>query len=481
MNPNLIQKTYLILVIALIINGCSHFPEPRHIIDSSLPSYHIESQVFNKKIDTKPAAIIYCRNVAQIKAAMVYAQDQNYPIRIRSGRHSYEGFSSGNGILVIDLSQFKDLTLSKDKKTVKLGAGLDSYTIAKKLAPFGVTIPLGSCPSVGIAGLTLGGGLGFSSRLIGLTADSLIEFEIVDFEGKLLKVNAHNHPNLFWAGRGAGHGSFGIITSFTFKTHPISQVTIYKLNMDWSYLHPATNAWFNIQKYAPKELMLFLRFSKKEGKKTLTTFGQFYGSPAKLKEVLHPILKINPDFEKNIQIEVMPYLRAIEYWAGISQHNKNSYQRDLFNHRKAFKATSLLLQKPFPQKAIEIIDAFYSKPEINDNFTVLDSLGGAIAEKPDNFNAYAHRSSIASVQTLAYWTLEENKLSQNLWARDFYHRLAPFGKGAYRNYEDIWLPNWGQAYYCEHFETLIKIKQQYDPLNLFSYPQSIPIASSTKP
>lgn len=423
---------------------------------------------WNARIDAKPAVIFFCSNGGEVKAAIEWARINNKEIRIRSNGHCYEGFSTADNAAVIDVSRMLSIELSPDKKTVKVGAGNNLYRVYQELWKDRLTVPMGSYPTVGIAGLALGGGIGFSSRKMGLSCDSITEIELIDAQGNLIKANKDNCPDLFWACCGAGNGSFGVVISITFKTHSASNVIIYKINWKWEDLYKVSRAWFSVLKSSPPELMTFLRFTSKQSEKEVTSFGQFFGEKEVLKAIIKPLLDI-PFL--SVTIEEVSYMQAVNKWAGI---DKDSNVIPVFPPT-SFKATSLYLETPFTEEAVKVIDRFYSDPSARDNFTVLDSYGGAINESPRDLNAFFHRNCIASVQTLAYWENEEDKEKQLDWSRNFYKALAPYGKGAYANYSDLDLKEWGHAYYGDHWEKLISIKQKYDPKNIFHHPQSIPL------
>lgn len=394
------------------------------------------------------------------------------PIRIRSNRHSYEGFSIADNAVIIDISNIIFFELSSDKSTVKVGAGNDIYTVYKKLWRDKLTIPMGSCPTVGITGLTLGGGIGFSSRLMGLAADNVIEFELITADGKLLTVNEQNYSDLFWACRGAGSGNFGVVTSLTFKTYPVNKVSIYKIEWDWEQLYNVSNSWFKILETAPKELMMFLRFDKQGTNKSIFSFGQYFGSTTELKKILAPL-----NFPaKSILVKEMNYMESVNFWAGIPQRiSKVHYREDSYKQRKAFKATSLYLNQPLLDQGLKIIDKYYSQPNIRHNYTIIDSYGGQINMFPSDFNAFPHRNTVASIQILSYWENDIEKDNQLKWSKQYYAELEKFGEGAYSNYPDLWLNDWARKYYGSNVVRLKQIKRKYDPNNLFNYEQSIPI------
>ena len=195
------------------------------IVVPSDPDYDVARMNLNLSIPKLPCIIVFCQNKNDVCNALKWARERHVPFRLRSGRHSYENFSLLNRGLIIDVSEMHRITVHTDKLTATIEAGANLGTVYKELWNYGVTIPAGTSASVGIVGLTLGGGIGMLSRLFGLTCDQLIEVEMVQacgkFGAKIIRASEHENHNLFWACRGGGGGNFGIITSLTFRVHPI--------------------------------------------------------------------------------------------------------------------------------------------------------------------------------------------------------------------------------------------------------------------
>jgi len=436
------------------------------IISPNSEEYKKECAMWNAKIKARPAAVLLCSNNEHVKEALLWAKTHGKEVRIRSNRHSYEGLSTADDAAVIDVSSIKLIELSADKKTVKVGAGNNIYSVCQELWKHKLAIPLGSCPTVGVVGLAIGGGIGLSSRLMGLSCDNVTEIEMVDCNGNLIRANRVDYPDLFWACCGAGNGNFGIITSITFKTHLVSKVIVYNIEWQWKHIYDVSEKWFVLLKSVPKELMTFLRFTKRNSQKTLRSFGQFFGTEKELRILLKPLLEISSD--AIVTIEECSYMQSVNKWAGVGPEGVS-----VISNAKSFKATSLYLKDDLPKEAIRIIDDYYSQPAIKDNFTVLDSYGGVINEVGKDFNAFSHRDCIASMQTLAYWEDDEDAVQQLEWSRNYYKDIASYGEGAYANYSDLELEDWEHAYYGDHWEALVSIKKKYDPENFFHHPQSV--------
>ena len=204
----------------------------------------------------KPRAIAYCANSADVERIVRWARSERIHVVPRSGGHSYAGYSSGNGVVVADVSRLDNVKVSGARATV--GAGAKLIGVYSALSKHGVTVPGGSCPSVGIAGLALGGGIGYSSRRFGTTADNVTRLQIVTADGELRVGDASHNADLFWACRGGGGGNFGIATEFTFATHPVSTVSTYSIEWPWAQAAPALAAWQQFAPHAPDTLFSVL-------------------------------------------------------------------------------------------------------------------------------------------------------------------------------------------------------------------------------
>ncbi|CAM5453817.1 hypothetical protein SALBM217S_08761 [Streptomyces griseoloalbus] len=199
-------------------------------------------RLYNTRFDTlRPAAVAYVRHADDIRTALAHAREHAVPIAVRSGGHSYAGWSSGDGRLIVDVSGMNHVRVDGD--TAVVGAGARLIDVYRTLTARGLTVPGGSCPTVGIAGLTLGGGHGVTSRAHGLTCDSLTEATVVTADGRRLTASDSEHPDLFWALRGAGNAQFGVVTEFRFRTRPApSGVTGY-LTWPWERAAAVVAAW----------------------------------------------------------------------------------------------------------------------------------------------------------------------------------------------------------------------------------------------
>lgn len=183
-------------------------------------TYDSTRRVWNGMIDKYPALIARCADVADVVRSVDFARSHNLEVAVRGGGHSYPGFSTCNDGIVIDLSRMKDVRLDPVRRTASIQAGVTLGECIREIQRWGLAIPVGTASETGLAGLTLGGGLGWLMGKYGLTMDSMLAVEIVTADGRVLRASSDEHPDLFWAVRGGG-GNFGIVTTFEFQLHPV--------------------------------------------------------------------------------------------------------------------------------------------------------------------------------------------------------------------------------------------------------------------
>jgi FAD/FMN-containing dehydrogenase len=416
----------------------------------------------------KPRAIAYCANATDVERIVRWARARNIHIVPRSGGHSYAGYSSGNGVVVADVSRISDVAISASRATV--GAGASLFGVYSGLAKHGVTIPGGSCPTVGIAGLALGGGVGYSSRRFGTTADNLRRLRIVTADGELRVCDASHHADLFWACRGGGGGNFGIATDLTFATHPVSTVSTYAIEWPWEQAAQALTAWQAFAPHAPDALFSVLDLIATNPATTgsrahVTSAGQYFGPESDLTSLLEPLTSTGTP--TRVMTQTLAYLDAVVHWAGCRD------AASCTEARTAFAAKSDYVVAPLSSAAITtLVSGIASRQGHGRGAVYLDAHGGAINRVAKSATAFVHRDALFSIQYTTQWSgAAQSSLS---WLAGLHAQMRPFVSGsAYQNYIDPQLAAWRQAYYGSNFPRLLAIKRKFDPHGFFRFPQSI--------
>lgn len=419
---------------------------------------------FNKRFNIFPKAIIVPESISSLCEVLKILKCEKLPFSIRSGGHCFEPGSLSPDY-ILDLRRFDTITLSKD--TVYIGVGSRLGPVIEALGKEDRAIPTGTCQSVGIGGLTLGGGLGFLSRTYGLTADALQSITFLTANNKIIEVNEKQHQDLFWALRGGGNGSFGIALGFTFKTVTIPTVSFFELSWDWdSTLIPKIfEAWQKWIVDLDEKINPSLEFRYVDGHIKVLLTGLKVGKEPFI-EWIKPFKHLNPV----VQIHKGRYVDIASYWA---DSPTAPFQ----------KIKSLMSFKPISpfvlQKTIDYLEQLQSEQAkfvISLSFV---ALGGKLTEGD---TAYFPRKAFEWWHLVANWNQQEEELSALESLRNFYDFVAPLvSPYCYANDVDYDLKDkYLNAYYGDHVERLIRIKNQYDPKNVFRWRQSIPLHCSLR-
>lgn len=454
-------------------------------------SYNTARLLFDPRFDgQRPAGIAYVHSPHDVSTCLAFVRKFGVPFAARSGGHSYAGWSGTNG-LIIDVSDLKTVTVSGATATV--GAGTRLIDFYQGLAAKGRAVPGGSCPTVGIAGLALGGGIGVTARAYGLTCDNLESLQIVTANGAVLTATAdpRHYGDLFWACQGGGGGNFGIVTSFTFRTVPAPEPVLFSLSWPWSKAAQVVAAWQSWAPHAPDALWSNLHLAAKPGGKTPTVAvgGCYLGSDAdaaNLLEQLYARAGSNPS--GHFLSYPQSFLTAMLAEAGCSSIG---YQAC---HLPWYASGGKLTRQPQFTKS-----DFFTTPLSSAGISTLlagivalqkvpggaggvggvafDALGGAVNRVKPGATAFVHRNALFSAQYTTDWTNGAGGTgisNQHTWLRKYWSSMRPYASGqAYQNYIDPDLGNWQRAYYGGNFPRLAAIKKKYDPARLFTFPQAV--------
>ncbi|WP_214408636.1 FAD-binding oxidoreductase [Sphaerisporangium fuscum] len=435
-------------------------------------SYDAARRLYSPSFDgIRPSGVAYCAGPSDVAECLAFAKKFGVPVTSRSGGHSYAGWSTGTG-LVIDVSRMNTVSAASGRAVV--GAGAQLIDVYDRLAAHGVSIPAGSCPTVGVAGLTLGGGIGVVARKYGLTCDVLESLQIVTADGRVLTCDADHNPDLYWASRGGGGGNFGVAVSFTFRTHPTRQVTVFFLHWPWSLARKAIAAWQAWAPYAPDAMWSNLHLNKDPGL-DLQIGGLYLGSQADCERQLEPLISKIGSRPSSRYVSQASYSHAMMLMAGCSGRTVSQCHRpgDLPGQtadgrfpRDAFSAKSHMAYRPLSAAGINALVEQTALP--GRHAVLLDALGGAVARLRPDATAFPHRAAIFSVQYYAHMA------GAAAWLGRAHAAMSPhFGDHAYVNYIDPSLSGWRQAYYGANATRLAKVKAAYDPGRLFRFPQAV--------
>jgi FAD/FMN-containing dehydrogenase len=438
--------------------------------------YREASQLFNPRFDDiRPQVIAFCESPDDVRKALAWSREQEMPIAARCGGHSYGGYSTVEG-LVADVTRLNRIDVDPSEGTAVVGAGSRLSDVYAALEQRGVAIPAGTCPTVGVSGLTLGGGIGMSERKHGLTCDNLLEVELVTASGEVVTTSEREQPELFWACRGGGGGNFGITTGFKFRVYPVGDVAIYDFLWSWEDARAVFDAWQRFAPHAPDELSSVCQLtnaaadpSRDRPEPFVFSQGQYLGPESELRSLLEPLLTAGTPTQQTLT--TVSFVDAQKRWEGGD------------SSRSPYKAKSDYVAELFPDQAIETmirwVEDWPGSSDPHGGAIQMEASGGAINRVPQDATSFIHRGDLFVCQYLAFWDQSDSQrvADANLaWIAGFYEEMRPFVSGfAYQNMIDPDLDDWERAYYGSALERLMDVKATSDPDNVFNSSQSIPL------
>ncbi|MBI5964367.1 MAG: FAD-binding oxidoreductase [Chloroflexi bacterium] len=433
------------------------------------PRYEQARTVFYGGIDCHPAAIVRVAGAGDVSRLVSVAREAGIELAIRSGGHSNAGYSTTEGGIVLDLSAMKDLQINVQDKTAWAEAGLTAGEYVTATAAHGLATGFGDTGTVGLGGITLGGGVGYLVRKHGLTIDNLLAAEVVTADGQLLHVDDKNHPDLFWAIRGGG-GNFGVATRFKFQLHDVN--TIFGGMLCLPATADTIASFIAEAESAPDELstianvmtappMPFLP-ADVHGKPIIMAMMVYAGDVANGERVIAPFRALATPYAD--MIRPMPYPEMFPPEEG--EYHPVAAGRTMFvDHVTRSDAELILnrLQRSSGSMAV----------------TQLRVLGGAMSRVPVNATAFAHRNSRIMVNLAALYEKPDEKEIHEAWVSEFASTLRQGDDGAYVNFlADVDEAQICAAYPNGTWERLAAIKARYDPDNFFRLNQNIPPVSN---
>ncbi|MFE9413952.1 FAD-binding oxidoreductase [Streptomyces sp. NPDC006704] len=450
--------------------------------------YATARQLYNTRFDSqKPDAVAYVAHEADVRECLAYARARHTPVSIRSGGHDYAGWSSGTGRLVIDVSRLA--SVSSDGT---IGAGARLLDVYTGLAESGRTIPGGSCPTVAVSGLTLGGGHGVTARAYGLACDSLTSVDLITADGRKLRASEQQNPDLFWALRGAGNGNFGVVTGLTFRTHDAPQGVTAYLTWPWRQAQAVIGAWQEWGPDQPDEIWSAAHLAGGAGgaNPTLTIAAFSLGTYGDLQNALDRLADRAGASASSVSLHRTGFQDAMLLYGGCSTYSQaqchlpgttpgRAPQGVL--QRETYAAKSDFYTKALPPTGIRQLlggaEEFTRIPAADNGgggTIVLTALGGAVNRVAPDATAFTHRTSRVLAQYIASWRPGTSGATQQSWLARTHDAMRPYASGAaYQNYPDPALTDWRTAYYGTAAPRLARLKQQYDPGRLFDFPQAL--------
>ncbi|MFE6775923.1 FAD-binding oxidoreductase [Streptomyces sp. NPDC057702] len=457
------------------------------LIRPSDADYAQARQLYNPRFDhQRPAAVAYVAHTSDIAECLAFARRHGTPVAIRSGGHSYAGYSGGTDRLVIDVSRLKSIRTGAGTATI--GAGAKLIDVYADLGAHGVTIPAGSCPTVGISGLTLGGGHGVVSRAYGLTSDSLVGATLVTADGRTVQTSKDREADLFWALRGAGNGNFGVVTELRFRTHRAAPGVTAYLTWPWTRAAAVLRAWQTWGPAQPDEIWSSVHFSATSGRTPTVSVSAFsLGTYGDLQNAVDRLADAAGAPAKSVSLRRRGYLDAMRGYAGCATSSTaqchlpgttpgrtaaGTLRRETYGARSDFFDRSLNQQGV--RALLDQVERYGRGSGGGSVSVALTALGGAVNRVAPLATAFVHRRSRMLAQYTAAWPVGRPGTAQTSWLDSAHAAMRRHASGAaYQNYTDAGLKDWRTAYYGPAANRLTTVKKRYDPHRLFTFPQAL--------
>lgn len=422
-------------------------------------AYNTERFNFNKRFNVFPKAIIAPYSKNTLAKVLKFLRKRNLDFSVRSGGHCFEPGSLSSDY-ILDLQHFNSIKMVGDEE-VYIGAGARLGPVIEALGVCERAIPTGTCQSVGIAGLSLGGGIGFLARTYGLTCDAIKKIKLLTADSEIIEVDENNFPDLFWALRGAGNNSYGIALGFTFKTVYIPKATFFELKWNWDPIlfRKIFAAWQNWIIQLPDNINPSLELRYSNGVINILLTGLKVG-----KEPFTEWEQAFKDLNPTVQIHTGRYVDLASFWAD-SPTTPFS------------KVKSVMAFQPIPDEAVQRTIDYFEQLRLTQPPFIISlefvALGGKFAQGE---TAFFPRKATQWWHQVANWNLQDQEPEALASLRTFYASVAPLVSNfCYSNDTDYDLGNtYLNAYYGDHVNLLMQIKSKYDPTNIFHWTQSIP-------
>ena len=433
--------------------------------------YDEARSIWNGAIDRRPACIARCTGVADVVAAVRFARERELPVAVRSGGHGVGGHAICDGGLVIDLSPMQGIRVDPAGRTARAEAGVLWGELDRETQLHGLATVGGIVTHTGIAGLTLGGGIGWLMRKHGATVDNLVSVDLVTAEGELLTASEDQNPDLFWGLRGGG-GNFGIVTSFEYRLHPVGPIVLAG-----PIFHRLEDAREVLRFYrefiaaAPDELTTIFDLSVApplpflpedvHGNPIVMVGACYAGAPEDGIEAVRPLKAFGTPIVD--LLEPKPYTALQSMFDPLVPHGWHRY----------WKSVEL---PPLTDDAIDTLVEHAFAVTSPKSYCIVFQLGGALARVAEDETAFSQRDAAHNVNINAVWTEDDVAGERHVaWARDFYSAMQPHARErVYVNFlGDEGAHRVRQAYGVRQYERLAELKRRYDPTNFFRLNQNI--------
>jgi len=425
-----------------------------HVVTPDGPEYEAARLIFNRAFDQRPAVIVRCAAPSDVARALDFAQSKNLPLAVRAGGHSRVGYGMCEGGVVIDFSGMKRVEVDAGKRVARAEAGALVRDLDVATQRFGLATTSGGCPTVGIAGLTLGGGQGKLMGKYGAACDNLLSAQVVTVDGQQVEASQKSNPDLFWAIRGGG-GNFGVVTALEYQLHPVTDVLAGTLMYPAGRIPELLKAFVNFVAAEPDEMDALAQLLPSEQGPRCRMDVCFCGDPRIGNDLLRPLRALKPQDDS---VKVISYLEAQAaggfLLAPVAHFQTNQFLPELSGAAIA-AITTAINDAPQHGKVIVV------------------PLRGAISRVPSIDMAFALRQPGYEVDAVGVWSGLAEKSSAVQWVKALRDKLQPFAHGVYVNQLGETSDQLVRSGYGPNYARLVEIKKKYDPKNVLRLNQNI--------
>jgi FAD/FMN-containing dehydrogenase len=425
--------------------------------------YEEARRVWNGMVDRRPAIIARPRDADEVAAAIAYARANGLPLAVRGGGHNAAGLGVCDDGLVVDLALMRHVSVDPSTRTARVGGGATWADFDAAAQAHGLATTGGAISSTGVAGLTLGGGLGWLMRRYGLACDNLLSVDLVTADGRSITASAADNPDLFWALRGGG-GNFGVVTSFQFQLHPVGPIVGGMLVHPIDRAVEALRFYRELTRELREDLTVFCAMLTPPGGPPVIAFAlAYHGAPEEADAALAAVRRFGPPMAD--QVGPMTYVQLQQMMDEALPPGLHVYWRAEF--LKGLDDDALL----------ETLVARYDAAPSPLDILLIEQMGGAVARVPRTATAFPHRDAPYNLAILSRWTDPADRDMHIRWARETHDAVRPWaGSGVYVNYLGLGesAERVREAYGESHLSRLVTAKDTFDPQNVFRLNQNVP-------
>jgi hypothetical protein len=424
------------------------------IITPDTSDYESSRLVFNRAFDRRPALIVRCAGASDVARTLDFVQSQNVPLAVRGGGHNRAGLSVCDGGVVMDLADMNRVEVDVEKRVARAQAGALVRDFDQATQRFGLATTMGGCPTVGIAGLTLGGGEGLLMSKLGAACDNLISAQLVTVDGRQVEADEKSNPDLFWAIRGGG-GNFGVATGLEYRLHPVTDVLMGTLTYPPGRIPELLQAFVKFVATAPDDMNVVGGVLPSERGPQFWMVACYFGRPGDGNDLLRPLRAFKPQEDK---FRVVSYLEA-QSGAGFLRAPVAHFQTDLVLPQLSEAAISTITtacQDGLPNTRVFIVPLY-----------------GAVSRVAMSDTACPLRQPCYELDIMGRWTDAADKARAVEWVTALRDKLRPVARGVYVNQLGETSDDLVKFSYGPNYARLVEVKRKYDPKNVLRSNQNI--------